>query len=169
MHSSERCRCRIAVAGLIHSSLVATILSRSALVSPFGGTYPAMPVIFAAIRCDITLLEFPKGSTATLAYALAELSGISEINCRLPSIDLRLTPQNLIAPTHFCRLLQHCRNRAIFLLAKLDLVLHRALIQCTAQSIDDLQLRPNCRGLGGSLPRTDHFQRFHFLPLFLLD
>ena len=41
----------------IHSSLVSTIFSRSALVRTFGGTYPAMPVIFAAMRWDMKLLR----------------------------------------------------------------------------------------------------------------
>src|SRR6516162_9466687 len=40
----------------IHSSLVSTIFSRSALVMTRGGRNPATPVIFAAMRCDMTLL-----------------------------------------------------------------------------------------------------------------
>src|SRR5712692_9917504 len=52
----------------IHSSLVSTIFSRSALVITFGGTYPATPVIFAAMRWDITLLAncFPKQKNLNL-------------------------------------------------------------------------------------------------------
>src|SRR5216684_6146155 len=56
MPFSTMCRSRIPVRVRIHSSLVSTIFSKSALVITLGGTYPATPVIFAAIRWDIGLL-----------------------------------------------------------------------------------------------------------------
>jgi hypothetical protein len=40
----------------IHSSLVSTIFSKSALLITFGGTWPLTPVIFAAMQWDISLL-----------------------------------------------------------------------------------------------------------------
>src|ERR1700726_700502 len=52
---------RMPVRVRIHSSLVSTIFSRSALVITRGGTYPATPVIFAARRRDIVLLARETG------------------------------------------------------------------------------------------------------------
>src|SRR6266436_2719030 len=70
-------RSRMPVRVTIHSSLVSTIFSRSALVITLGGTYPATPVIFAARRWDMTLLAnyFPNEKNLILCDSAVGIQG----------------------------------------------------------------------------------------------
>src|ERR1700751_1761639 len=75
MPLSTTCRCRMPVRVRIHSSLVSTILSRSSLVITLGGRNPATPVIFAAMRCDITpLAGLASGTKEKEVYAMPRIA-----------------------------------------------------------------------------------------------
>src|ERR1700735_3579150 len=52
----------------IHSSFVSTLFSRAKLVTTRGGTYPATPVIFAAMRLPIRVLH--DGINSQRLYAI---------------------------------------------------------------------------------------------------
>src|SRR5258707_10346270 len=74
MPLSTTWRCRMPVRVRIHSSLVSTIFSRSALVITLGGRKPATPVIFAAMRCDISpLAGFASGTKEKEVYAMPRI------------------------------------------------------------------------------------------------
>src|SRR2546430_3971329 len=113
-------RSRMPVRARIHSSLVATIFSRSALVITLGGTQPATPVIFAARRWDMMLLANGNLDKDDEFYAIA-FRGTRR------SPDFFRTPggnsgwrKNFIAPGKRRGLLEHGRHRAVLVLAELD-------------------------------------------------
>src|SRR5271169_4620185 len=144
---------------MIHSFVVSTIFSRSVLVSTRGGTYPATPVIFAAMRRDMMLL----GKCEPLTPNLDSMRSASGETSETPLSGRR---QDFVAPRHLCRFLKHGRHRAILFLGQLNRVFDRAFLHSAAQAKEHFQFHPHSRGLRRALARADHFERLEFLPFF---
>src|ERR1700687_1052725 len=77
--------------------------------------------------------------------------------------------KNFIAPRKRRRFPQHRRNGAVLVLAKLDGVLYRRVIELAAETIEHFQLGPDRRRLCRTFARANHFQRFELLPLLFQD
>src|ERR1700676_1304275 len=77
--------------------------------------------------------------------------------------------KNLIAPRKRCRFPQHGRNRAVFVLAELDGVLYRFVIELPTETIEYFQVGPDRARLCRAIARANHFQRFELLPLLFQD
>src|ERR1700739_4962464 len=81
----------------IASSLVSTIFSRSALVITLGGRNPATPVIFAAMRCDITpLAGLASGTKEKAVYAMPR---VAHKSCAM-NVTNRISEAKKIADFH---------------------------------------------------------------------
>src|SRR5260370_9274490 len=78
-------RSRMPVRVRIHSSLVSTIFSKSALVITLGGTWPLTPVILAAMRWDISLLAnfYGKQRNWILCDSAGALQGAARLGSAL--------------------------------------------------------------------------------------
>src|SRR5882762_3944934 len=71
---------------------------------------------------------------------------------------LRGRRKNFIAPRKVRSFPQHGRNGAVFVLAELDGVSYRLIVELAAEAIKYFQLGPNRGRLRRTFARADHFQ-----------
>src|SRR5580700_11759842 len=141
----------------IHSSFVSTLFSRSKLVTTRGGTYPATPVIFAAMRLPIQLLQ--DGINSERLYA------ITYAHDKVNSADYYPLRYDFEAVSDLRGLSQHRRHRAIFELAQFNRVPYRLVFQIPRQPIKHFDFGPYTRGFACALAGNQDLQRTELLAL----
>src|SRR5260370_19361357 len=77
--------------------------------------------------------------------------------------------KNFIAPRKSGSFPKHGRNGAVLVLAELDGVLYRQVVELATKTIEYFQLRPDRRRLCRAFAQANHFQRFELLPLLFQD
>src|SRR6266851_868947 len=82
---------------------------------------------------------------------------------------LRGRRKDFIAPRKRRRFPEHGRNGAVLVLAELDGVLYRHVVESAAETIEQFQLGPDRGRLRRAFARANHFQRFELLPLLFQD
>src|SRR4029077_12400082 len=149
------CRSRMPVRGRIHSSFVSTIFSMSRLVTTRGGTYPATPVIFAAMRLPIT-----HSILSRIVRDCMQSRG------RVTSKTVRAAPHRLlrgwrhdfVAVGDLRGLPEHRRHGTILVLAQLDRVTHCFFFQRSRKAVHDFNPCPNLGRLLRALARDAHLE-----------
>src|SRR6202167_28149 len=149
----------------MHSSFVSTFFSRSKLVTTRGGTYPATPVIFAAMRLPIQFLQ--DGINSPRLYAINRMRDKQNT---LPSIFRKgALSYNFEAVGDLGGLSQHRCHRAVFELAQLDCVPYRFRFQVSCQPINHLDFCPYRWRLARTLSGNGDLERRQLLALLCQD